>query len=144
LSASFLKSEIRWHTQECCIIAPHAGVYMIPWIDVFILSPLYSKSFDCMNWKIIYFIRMHDTFTLLNMLTQLIKTFDKGFHLLHLPQDVHSRNSTNEYIWFFPKSKWSFPTWVAHFKHYKWSRAIVSLPKIVLKWDTMLRQTQLK
>jgi len=67
--------------------------------------------------KVIYLNRMHDVYlsqqsrlTLLNMLTKLIKKFYIGFYLLLLLQDVHSRNSTNENLWFFPKSYFFFQT----------------------------------
>jgi len=39
--------------------------------------------------------------TLLSMLTNFIRKFYKGFHLLLLPKNVHSQNSTNENLWFF-------------------------------------------
>jgi len=44
----------------------------------------------------VVYLSQQSRLTLLNMLTQFIRKFSTGFHLLLLPKNVHSRNSTNE------------------------------------------------
>jgi len=106
-----------------CIIAPHAGVHKISMNRCFHITFITFKEFllyelepyiDCIEQKsvkyfqkIIYFNWMHDVYlsqqsrlTLLNMLIQFIKKLYIHFYLL-LPKDGHSRNSTNENLWFF-------------------------------------------
>jgi len=44
----------------------------------------------------VVYLSQQSRFTLLNMITQLIRKFYIGFHLHLLPKDVNSQNSTNE------------------------------------------------
>jgi len=71
-------------------------------------SVKYVQKITFFNWMHGVYLSPQSRLTLLNMITQFIKNFYRGFHLLLLPQDKHSRNSTNEKLWFFPKLKWFF------------------------------------